>query len=269
MADTPEELKDDLGAYPLRLHVNALPERRFFKMIRTLTVGLVLAASLLIVLGVFLNYQLTHQDVSVGNERSWQFYYIDPERLTLKQVQPARTSVPALQILVEEQLIKYLTLRNSTVWARDTMESNFSAGGPIARMSRGNVYSRFASEVPDIQRETRGRGLIRDVHIYDLQLVYPNENLWMAIIEKFDLPITDDLQSECQCNDNSKKCLQCKMKKAKKRTLSKIWLRTGFNQNKTLDNPLGISVDRYLETFMPIREDRVYWDLPAPLIPDI
>ena len=59
------------------------------------------------------------------------------------------------------------------------------------------------------------------------------------------------------------------MKKAKKRTLSKIWLRTGFNQNKTLDNPLGISVDRYLETFMPIREDRVYWDLPAPMIPDI
>ncbi len=78
MADLPEKMRDELGAYPLRLHVAALPERRFFKMTRTLTIITTLLAGLLIVLGVFLNYQITHLDVSVGRRGNWRFYRIDP-----------------------------------------------------------------------------------------------------------------------------------------------------------------------------------------------
>ena len=47
MVQYPEDLHDELEAYPVRLNVAALPDRRFFKMMRTLTVGTVLLTSLL------------------------------------------------------------------------------------------------------------------------------------------------------------------------------------------------------------------------------
>ena len=271
MADTSETMQDNLEAYPLRLNVAALPERRFFKMIRTLTVMVSLLSALLIVLAVFLNYLLMHLNVSVGDPGYWQFYRIDPELLVLRQIPPSKTTIPALQIMTEELLVQYLTVRNSTVWDQDIMQFNLSQEGVLAQASTSEVFSAIVAESQMIARETRGRGLVRDVHIYDLQLVHPKDSLWMAILETFDLPVTDDLQSACACSDNSAECLNCKKEKAKKRRLLKVWIRTGFFPQKeryTIRNPLGISVEKYLETPMPIREGRTYWDLAPAMMPE-
>ena len=267
MDNLPENFKDELGAYPLRLHVAALPERRFFKMTRTLTILTTLLAALMIVLGVILNYQITHLDISIGRPGHWLFYQIDPEQKRLKPSESISKNVLAMQIIVEEQLMKYLKLRNSTVWATDIMEYNFGRKGPIDRFSSTEVFEKFRKEAKTIQSETRGEGLIRDVHVYDLQLF--NSNLWVAIIETFDLPITDDLISECPCSDNSKSCLKCKTAKAKRHSRSKIWMRTSFSQKKDLENPLGISVDSYIPVYVPIHTDATYWDLPTDLMPKI
>ena len=267
MVNYPETPADQLEAYPLRLNVSALPERRFFKMTRTLTIGVVLLSALLIVLGVYLNYQITHLDVSVRRGSAWQFYRIDPEEKKLEMTESTAVGVDALRLVVEEKLIEYLKIRNSTVWTTDTMDYNFGPTGPIAQLSNAQVFSAFDQEARSVLTKTRGAGLIREVHIYDLKLMGPD--LWAAILEVFDLPITDDLISVCACSDNSPTCLQCKINNAKNRERKKIWIRTSFNQPKTLANPLGVSVEKYIPTLMPIHSDATYWDLPADLRPEI
>ncbi len=267
MGNLPENLKDELGAYPLRLHVAALPERRFFKMTRILTILTTLLAALMIVLGVFLNYQITHLDISIGRPGRWLFYQIDPEQKRLKPSESITKNVLAMQIIVEENLMQYLKTRNSTVWATDVMEYNMGNSGPVAQISSLDVFETFKREYKTIRAQTRGEGLIRDVHVYDLQLF--NSNLWVAILETFDLPITDDLISECPCSDNSKACIKCKTTKAKRHSRSKVWMRTSFSKKKTLENPLGISVDSYTSVYVPIHENAAYWDLPPDLRPEI
>ena len=267
MADLPERLSDELGAYPLRLNVSALPERRFFKMTRTLTIITTLLAGLMIVLGALVNYQITHQDVSVGHRGNWRFYRIDPEQKRLKRIESLTKSVPAVQIVVEEELMRYLKIRNSTVWATDLMDYNFGASGPIAQFSSAEVFDGFSREARTTLAMTRGEGLIRDVHVYDLQLL--RENLWVAIIETFDLPITDDLISECVCSDNSKACLKCKTTHAKRHNRMKVWMRTALNRGRSYENPLGIRVTSYEAVFVPIHENATYWDLPPALRPEI
>ena len=267
MADYPETPQDKLEAYPLRLNVSALPERRFFKMTRTLTVCVVLLASLLMCLGVFLNYQITHLDVTVKRGTSWQFYRIDPEAKLLQATESAAIKVDPMRLVVEEKLMDYLKIRNSTVWRMDTMDANFGPAGPIAQMSEPRVFVVFDQEARSMLAKTRGGSLIREVHIYTLKLI--RNNLWMAIIETFDLPITDDAVSPCPCTDNSKVCLSCKIEKAKNRERRKIWMRTSFNRPKTPFNPLGVSVDRYTSTLLPIHPDAAYWDLPPDLQPEI
>jgi len=267
VADYPETPKDKLEAYPLRLNVSALPERRFFKMTRTLTICVVLLSALLISLAVFLNYQITHLDVTVKRGATWQFYRIDPESKQLKGIESASIRVDPLRLVVEEKLMDYLKIRNSTVWSKDIMDENFGPAGPIAQVSEPRVFSVFDQEARSLVAKTRANRLIREVHIYTLKLV--RNNLWMAVLETFDLPITDDAVSPCPCSDNSKACLKCKTQKAEKHERKKIWIRTSFGRPKTPYNPLGISVDKYISTFMPIHPDATYWDLPPDLQPDI
>lgn len=267
MTDYPETPKDTLEAYPLRLNVSALPERRFFKMTRTLTVCVVLLSALLIILGVYLNYQITHLDVTVKRGSAWQFYRIDPEAKQLNGIESFTIQVDPLRLAIEERLVEYLKVRNSTVWAMDTMNYNFGPSGPVAQLSDPKIYMSFDQEARALLSKTRGASLIREVHIYSLKWL--RSNLWVALLETFDLPITDNLISACACSENTKECLQCKMKNAKNRERKKIWMRTSFSRPKTLANPLGVSVDRYISTFVPIHDDATYWDLPTALQPDI
>ncbi|MBQ3695616.1 MAG: hypothetical protein II938_01425 [Alphaproteobacteria bacterium] len=267
MANYPETPQDKLEAYPLRLNVSALPERRFFKMTRTLTVCVVLLSALLISLGVYLNYQITHLDVTVRRGGVWQFYRIDPQDKKLKPTESTSIVINPMRLIVEEKLMQYLKVRNSTVWAIDTMNYNFGQTGPIAQLSAPSVFTAFVREGQALLSKTRGNGLVREAHIYDLRLVAPD--LWMAVLETFDLPITDDLVSACACSDNSKACLKCKIDESKNRERKKIWIRTSFSRPKTLANPFGVSVDKYVSTFLPIHSEATYWDLPADLQPEI
>ena len=267
MEEYPEKLKDQLEAYPLRLDVAALPDRRFFKMTRTLTIMVALAGALLIVLATFLNYQINHLDISVRKGSTWQFFQINPEENRLQPMQSSKMGFSSLQFAVEQQLTKYLTLRNSTVWDTDTMNRNFGNLGLITQMTNPTISPIFDRESKSLLARTRSEGLIRDVHIYDLRLL--GGNLWMAIIETFDLPITDDLTSECLCSDNSPACLSCKTKKAKYHERRKIWIRTSYQRPKTLENPLGVSVDKYISTILPIHPEETYWGLPSALRPEI
>ena len=64
-------------------------------------------------------------------------------------------------------------------------------------MSHKDVYAPFTTEAKAMQAQTRGAGLVRDVHIYELKVV--NTNMWMAIIEVFDLPMANDWGGGCMC----------------------------------------------------------------------
>lgn len=263
----PEELTDELEAYPLRLNVSALPERVFFKMTRTLTVAVVLFSALLIIFATFLNYQITHLDVSIKKGSTWQIFSIDPLNKQLKANESASIIVDPMLLVTEARLREYLIVRNSTVWAIDTMIYNLGNEGVVAQLSAPQLFSDFQQQARIIQEETRGKSLIRDAHIFDLKVVH--SNLWQAIIETYDLPITDDLVSECNCADNSKQCIDCKISKAVNRERTKIFIRTSFKRPKSKSNPLGISVDSYTPLIMPIHEKEPYWDLPPDLRPEI
>ena len=283
MAEYPETMKDELEAYPLRLNVAALPDRRFFKMIRTLTVGVVLLSAFLIVLGVYLNYQLTHLDVTVRRRGSWQFYRIDPEDKKLKPLESSTIYVDPMRLIVEDKLREYIKLRNTAVLAEDTMSKVQDPLGLVVQMSSPEVLLEFTPEFEAMKRRTVNAPdevLVRDVHIYSLTIL--PSNLWVALIETFDLPTTDDGIGVCGCSDNSKACLNCKIQNAKRRERRKIWMRVSNrkpkecradNRNTDSDqrcfNPLGLSVDKYISTMVPIHPEETYWDLPPALRPEI
>ncbi len=280
MAGYPETMKDELGAYPLRLNVAALPDRRFFKMIRTLTVGVVLLSAVLIVLGTYLNYQITHLDVTVRRGGNWQFYRVDPEDKKLKALESSAVRLDPFRLVIEEQLREYLRLRNSAVLREDTMNKVEDPLGLVVQMSSQEVLSRFYPEFEAMKAQTVQMGLVRDVHIYSLTLL--PSNLWEVLLETFDLPTTDDGVGVCTCSDNSRSCLDCKIKNAKRRIRRKFWLRVSNRKpkvcqvdNKNVDaeqrcfNALGLSVDKYISTIIPIHPDEKYWDLPPALRPEI
>ena len=278
----PEHLHDELEAYPLRLNVSALPERRFFKMIRTLTVLVVLAGALLISLAVFLNYQITHLDITLYKNGRWQFYQIDPMEKRLYPLESSTKTLNPLAFVIEAKLRDYLIWRNNTTGSDQQIKTNINPGGRIFQFSGTKVWAQFVNvDKPKINQ--RDDDVVRETHIYDLQLVdsrFPY--LWLAYIEIFELPATEDFVGICLCSDNSQKCLDCKKQNAIKRERYRVWMRTSFSRPhecKVLGtefdltdseanlclNPLGISVDTYIPTIVPIHDENTYWDLPPVL----
>ena len=169
--------KDVLEAYPLRIHVNALPERRFFKMTRTLTITNCLLTLLLIALCFAFYYAMDHQDISIHySPRRYALFRMNPEHLAIEQVDPVNTYASPTDLWLERQLTDYIVQAHKITWKASEQDSYYRREAPpsiIANLSITTVYQTiFKTQQADFQK-LHAQGLIRDVHLYGLKQLYP------------------------------------------------------------------------------------------------
>lgn len=275
--------QDHLEAYPEKKQVSAFPERRFIKTNRFLVIlALVNLACMLAGSGIFI-YAAKRADVKVQNERGLLLYQLDNEEKRLKQAEYKERKIPARQLIMEDYLTKYIKERHSC--SKDDTQKDFSerlSDKSFVLKSSSGATQQIKKEIETLQRETVSRGIIRDVHIYNLHLLTRRgENyLWTAFIETFDFPKPDGFPV-CNCFDNSPTCLKCKYEKTIQRQRKRIWIRaTMFNSQKDTkwvrrlpedveitryDNPFGIQILGYYVGYMPKDAPSQNWDLPPEL----
>jgi len=272
--------QDVLEAYPTRLFVNALPERRFFRMTRALTIINALSVCLLITLAFFFYYAMDHQDTDIRYASGRNaLYRLDPETKTLRQIGRTAITASPLEFLMEELLIEYIKARETVVADQTEMARRCSNGrnlnnenqdeepGLVLLVSPIKAAKPICDALTRKNTQLRDRNLIRDVHIYGLKRVY--QNLWTATLDFFDLPLTKALKSACSCQDNSQECLACKEKNYVNHQRFKLWARIGRAKESSWSNPFGLSIDSYSLQELPILESNAFWGLPAELQPKL
>lgn len=270
--------QDVLEAYPTRMHVEALPDRRFFRMTRTLTIINALSVCLVIALSCFFYYAMDNQDVDIRYPSGQNaLYSMDRANKTLTRVDLTTATYSPIQLMAEEALKNYIQLRHSVVWDKDEMSYRLSPVPPPDRstsllklLSSDRMFGSIVQQQNEVIEMLRKEGLVRDVHIYELKHVYGN--LWTATVDLFDIPIDrDTLEPFCMCQDNSKQCLDCKVTYAKEKGPNnrsrhqrlKIWARIGRANRPTHENPFGFSMNSYIVQYIPLHEKLGYWDFPA------
>lgn len=268
---------DVLGAYPQHKQVSAFPERVFLKTNRFLVVFTAINLAITIALSCFFVYMSQRANVIVKSPKINFIYAIDPLEKILKPVEGYHTTAKAKDFAMEDYLRRYITEWHSIPYETDKIAQKLNKSTAfVAQMSLPEITTIYQKAQTEASAETGSKKSIRDVHIYDFHNV--SGNLWSGYIETFDLPISDtDISTFCQCQDNSKQCLTCKIKNNNKRERFKIWIRAQFTRYTSKANPLGIIVTAYHIGSIPIHSDpkdplkekEKFWDLPSPLRPEV
>lgn len=260
--------KDVLGRYPEYMQVRALPERRYIKTSRILAIIILINIGITLALGGIYVYLAERVDVSIATRKVVNLFYIDTEQKRLRPAEHTQKAVYAMQLMGESLLRDYINERHAIVWDNNTMNYRWGDSGIVAGYSDSKfVLPPFRSEAERNFADSRNNGFVRDVHLYELELI--NQNLWQGIFDVFDMPIPDSFNPLCACNDNSKACLDCKVENSSKRTRYKIFVRTDFTGAKTVANPLGFVIYSYQILPMPIHPGVSFWDTPRALKPEL
>ena len=262
--------QDVLEAYPEHKQVDAFSERRYIKMMRFLTIFTIINLAMIMAGSGLYFYLAKNADISVSSRN---MYAIDPEKKLLLPSESKTIVISAKQLLIEQVVRDYLYLRYAVVLDNQTMKKRWGENGIMAFYSAPGVFEQFKTEVEQRWNETIGRGVTRDLHIYDLSLV--RGDLWSAYIETFDFKVDENLGRICDCDDNSRFCITCKEMSSipGSRKRHKIWLRADAIAPKTQVNPMGIVIYAYYPSDIPVpkkgEEKSTFWDLPPALRPDI
>lgn len=266
---TKEDSPDVLGRYPEYMQVRALPERRYLKTARLLALFIFLNMAVMMAVAGFFTYNADRIDISIANNRAVNLFSIDTSRQVLIPAEYATRNIKALELFAESLLRDYIQNRHTVVWENKTMTMRWDVGGPVAGYSHyKKVYMPFRMSADKLFEESRKKGFVRDVHIYELKLI--KQNLWEAVIDTFDMPIPDAYNPLCDsCTDNSKKCITCKVEHTTRQMRHRIFIRTSYNGVKTVLNPLGFVVETYNMLYVPIDNKEKFWRVPNDLKPEL
>ena len=155
-----KESPDKLGYYPERVHINAMPERRYLWTSRVLVILASLSICINMMLASTIYVLLPQLRVSP------QLFYINKYFSQLEQVQPAEVNMPVGDLIAEQHINEYIMLRYLVSSDYDELLSRWGKGSTIYWYSTPNVYSEFSkNDAAYNMMQFREKGLRRDVEI--------------------------------------------------------------------------------------------------------
>lgn len=255
--------QDELGAYPLRMQISAIPERRYLRTVRLLAVLSFINLGVLIALACGYVYLAARQDIAVRT--GWDMYTMDPMRKVIRRAEPPARTVSGMELMMEKAVRDYITARNSA--AVDSIQQRNLINATTKYLASDDDFKAYNKENSVLQGQTRGRGLDRRVYIY-----YANRTpsgLWEVLFDVFDMPPLDPFNPICNCHDAGRACLECQLKNNRGHHRFKGYVQTVLGGAPNAENPLGIKMIDYALIPRLIHPNEGYWDTPSILKPEL
>ena len=167
-----DNTNDKLGAYPEKVHVGAMPERRYLKTSRIMTL---LSAGLLCmsIILTFCIYMLSPLVRSVP-----QLLAIDKRFYKLEPVQTQVVLWPASMLLMEEHIKQYILLRHTIVPDIDEMQARWNENNSLLRwFSSEEAFRDFTAE-KEVNMARMTEGLTTEVNVRFVHRI--DSSLWLA-----------------------------------------------------------------------------------------
>lgn len=217
-----ERTNDKLGAYPEKVHVGAMPERRYLKTSRIMTMvaAAMLCGTVILTCTVYLLSPLLRSEpLPLAIDK--RFYKLEP-------VQNQVVVIPSSQLVMEEHIKQYILLRHTIVADIDEMQARWSGANSLLRwFSSPKVIQDFAKE-REVNMARMAEGLTAEVNIRFVHRV--DNGLWLAEFDTIEHMPEEEFPTV------------------------KRWravLETGFknrnypNRDERIKNPLDFFVDKY------------------------
>lgn len=175
-----KESPDELGAFPVKVHVNAFPERRYLWTSRFLVIltTLSICVNMVLVLSIYL--------LIPSIKVSPQFFSINKYFNEIELVQKNEIKYPVSDLITEQYIREYLLLRYTMTSDYEETKSHWTVGSPLYWYSTATVYNEFkSSEMENNLKLFRKNGLQRYI---DIQWIRPlSKGLWQTQFTTYDV----------------------------------------------------------------------------------
>ena len=166
-----ESTNDKLGAYPEKVHVRAMPERRYLKTSRTMTLtaaGLISSMVILTFVAYMLAPLLRAQPLLMAIDK--RFYKLEP-------LEASTVYVSANELFLELYIQEYIRLRHTYIADADVMNERWGDRSYFFWFSDRGLYTQFAAE-RDAKFQEILSGLTSEVSIRFVKKI--QTPLWVA-----------------------------------------------------------------------------------------
>jgi len=174
-----KESPDELGAFPVKVHVSAFPERRYLWTSRFLVIltGLSICLNVMLVLSIYLMIpSIKVQPV---------FYNINKYFNQIETVQKREVRYPVSDLVTEQYIERYLVVRYTMVSDAEEMLERWRVGSPLYWYSTPRVYEDFRTGEMQMNLKQFKKGMQRYVTV---QWVRPLlRGLWQAQFATYDV----------------------------------------------------------------------------------
>ena len=232
-SEVDESTNDKLGAYPEKVHVRAMPERRYLKTSRIMTL---LSAALLCgnIMLAFVFYLLSPQ---IRSEPL--LLMIDKRFYKLEPVQNQVAVVPANLLLMEEHIKQYLMLRYTIVADIDEMQERWNEENSLLRwFSNPGPLKSFKDE-KDISMARMAEGLTVEVNIRFVQRI--SGGVWLSEFETIEHMPEEEYPT---------------VYRWRALLVAGFGRRSYPNRDEQIKNPLNFTVDQYALVSRAVTENK-------------
>ena len=151
---------DKLGLYPESVHVEAMPERRYLWTSRILVIIACMSISLNMILAATIYLMLPQRSAYP------RLLYINDYFSQLEQVQPQELKISATDLITEQHIYNYITLRYTIPTDYDELQERWKPYSTLYWYSSSNVYGQFEKNEAAYNIESfRRKSLRREVNI--------------------------------------------------------------------------------------------------------
>ncbi len=174
-----KESPDILGLYPERVHVSAMPERRYLwtSYVFVILICFSIALNMILALSLYVMIPMRKSRPQLFTVNKY-FSQIDP-------VQPVEMAYPVNNVIAEENITNYIMMRYLITTDYDELEQRWGIGSRVFWMSTPAVYGQFRDiEAENNISQFRSKRMARNVSI---DWVRPLTGaFWQAQFKTFD-----------------------------------------------------------------------------------
>ena len=200
--------QDVLGAYPERIQISAIPERRYLRTTRVLAVFTFLNLAVSLVFIGYCMYYAARIDVNIKN----RIYMLDPVYKRVYAAEYDKKSVSSRDLLLEEAISDYIKARTEVNLDVNEQKKNISIAKKFLPEDE-NILQEFQKETNDLYNLARSKKVNKETYIYDIQKT--PSGMWKAIIDVFDVQPESIFNPICSCKEVTRECIDCKIKNNK------------------------------------------------------
>ena len=266
----PEKSNDVLEAYPERLHVTALPERRYLKTARFLVIATLLSLTFNFAMTFIYirNASLVEAIVHNPARQDTFLYQLDYYNKELKPIQKPFRNLSVMDLIFQNLIADYLNERYQVTSNRQEMETKWSANSKLFAYAP-KLYEAFIPEANEaLARQVRG--ITQEIHIHSIKNL--STNMYEVIFDVYALNESGYGDKKCPCKEKNDECLQCMRQTTVGAKRYKAYMRVELNiQERPSEeirkniNPYYFTVSSFTALPQVIRTDNPWEDVDAIL----